>query len=39
MTVTRPGHLMSIIYMSHHASIVLSYMIYHPNYSCYCYYF
>jgi len=38
-TVTRSGHLMSIILMSQHACTVLLYMIYQPDYFCYCYYF
>jgi len=37
--VTRSGHLMFIIYMSHYACMALLYMIYHPDYFCYCYYF
>ena len=39
MTVTRPGHLMFIIYISHHACTAFLYMIYRLGYSCYCYYF
>ena len=38
-TVTRLGHLMFIIFMWQHACTVLLYMIYHLDYSCYCYYF
>ena len=38
-TVTCPGHLMFIIYMSHPACTTLLYMIYRLDYSCYCYYF
>ena len=37
-TVTFPGCLMFIIYMSHHACMILLYMIYLPDYSCDCYY-
>jgi len=37
--VTRPGHLIFIIFMSQHTCAVLLYMIYRPDYSCYCYYF
>jgi len=39
MTVTRPGHLMFILFMSQHACTILLYMIYRPDYSCYYYYF
>ena len=39
MTVTHPGHLMFIIYMSHYACTVSLYMIYRLDYSYYCCYF
>jgi len=38
-TVTCPWHFMFIIYMLHYACTVSLYMIYLPDYSCYCYYF
>ena len=36
--VTRPRHLMFIIFMSQHACAVLLYIIYRLDYSCYCYF-
>ena len=38
-TVTRPRHLMFILYMSHHTCMVSLYMIYCLDFSCYCYYY
>jgi len=39
MTVTHPGHLLFMIFMSQHACTILLYIIYHPDYYCYCCYF
>ena len=38
-TVTHPRRLMFIIFMWQHVCTVLLYMIFRPDYSCYCYYF
>jgi len=38
-TVTRPGHLMFIIYTSHHACTVSLYMIYRLDFFYICYYY